>query len=179
MSFCRNSLQLLSDWIWCNAQCISMHLEKRILIFHFMLVFKNSSVFRKVGKDPILLWSLKAFLRGGYFWVFEPMFHLVYLIKMHISFNNSILCRVPQVLRLKYGVLYWSSVVKTLKPWGTLPKIKLKAFLSVWFRPGSNRWPSAYERKTLCNDLKFLSKLFVFRRSVVDSRHAQSLRVCS
>ena len=119
-----------------------------------MLVFKNSGVFRKVQTVPNIFWSQIAILRGGYFWVFEPMFHLFYLIKMHISFNNLILCRVPQVLRLKYGVLYWSSVVKTLKPWGTLPKIKLKAFFSIWFRPGSNRWPSACERETLCNDLK-------------------------
>ena len=71
--------------------------------------------------------------------MFEPMFHLFYLMKKNISFNNSILGRVPHVLTLKNGEPYEPSVIKTISSLGTLPKIELKAFVSIWYGPDSNR----------------------------------------
>ena len=90
-------------------------IRKKILNFHCMLVFKNLGVFRKAGTIFNLFWCLEAFLRGVYFWVFEPSFHLFYLTKKHISLNYSIKRRVSTLLRLKVVVPYRASVLKTIQ----------------------------------------------------------------
>ena len=144
-----------------------------------MLVFKNSGVFRKVGTVPNLFWCLEAFLRGVYFWVFEPSLHLFYLIKKHISLNYSIKRRVSTLLRLKIVVPNRISVLKAFCSLDTLLLFNSKAFLLIWLRPGSNRWPSAWERETLYNNLFFKKWLghcqhftLVRRRSPVRTRAA-------
>ena len=139
----------------CNALCSSMHSSKKILNLHFMLVFKNSGVFRKVGTVPNLFWCLEAFLRGVYFWVFEPSLHLFYLIKKHISLNYSIKRRVSTLLRLKIVVPNRISVLKAFCSLDTLLLFNSKAFLVIWLRPSSNRWPFAWKHETLYNDLFF------------------------
>ena len=118
-----------------------MHSEKKILNLHFMLVFKNLGVFRKVGTIPNLFWCLEAFLKGVYFWVFEPSFHLFYLIEKHLSLNYSIKRRVSTLLRLKIVVPNRISVLKAFCSLDTLLLFNSKAFLLIWLRPGSNRWP--------------------------------------
>ena len=132
-----------------------MHSSKKILNLHFMLVFKNSGVFRKVGTVPNLFWCLEAFLRGVYFWVFEPSLHLFYLIKKHISLNYSIKRRVSTLLRLKIVVLYRTSILKAVCSLDTILLFNSKAFLVIWLWPSSNRWPYACEHEMLYNELIF------------------------